>query len=197
MLSTLGVRSNSSAEASTESLQHLRQRLLLLDELLRMAVTRARKAGFTQDEFQGLYVDDEEVDGHLNSGPGTGLWKVASSDFNDVNWRTSYRAAREQLERQERSAPAQHPFRFLHLIRAFNLSPAECEMLLIGLAPELDRRYERLYSFLQDDVTRRRPSVDLALNLVADSLEERVEAWRLLSPGSPLIDFELLGLFPD
>ena len=38
--------------------------------------------------------------------------------------------------------------------------------LLIALAPEIDPRYERLYAYLQDDVTRKRPSIDLTLNLL-------------------------------
>ena len=36
---------------------------------------------------------------------------------------------------------------------------------MIALAPEIDLRYERLYAYLHDDVSRRHPSVDLALNL--------------------------------
>ncbi|WP_030197609.1 ATP-binding protein [Streptomyces sp. NRRL S-87] len=41
----------------------------------------------------------------------------------------------------------------------------DAELLLIALAPDLDRRFEQLYGYLNDDVTRRRPSVGLALAL--------------------------------
>ncbi len=180
-----------------ENLEHLRQRLGLLDELLRMAVTRARTAGFNQDEFQGLYIDDSEVDKHLASGPGVGLWHTPNSEFDSANWRAVQESARVQLENLEASAPANHPYRFLQLIRAFDLSPLETDVLLIALAPEVDRRYERLYSFLQDDVTRRRPGVDLTLNLLGDTFEQRVEAWRALTPQSALIHYDLIGLYPD
>ena len=48
------------------------------------------------------------------------------------------------------------------LATLFQLTPSDCDVLLICLAPELDLRYERLYAYLQDDVTQRRPTVDLA-----------------------------------
>ena len=47
------------------------------------------------------------------------------------------------------------------------------DVLLICLASELDLRYERLYAYLQDDVTRKQPSVDLVLNLLCPSFEAK------------------------
>ena len=49
--------------------------------------------------------------------------------------------------------------RLQHLVQIFGLSPFELDALLVTLAPALDLRYERLYGYLQDDVTRKRPSV--------------------------------------
>jgi hypothetical protein len=46
------------------------------------------------------------------------------------------------------------------------LSAFDVDLILLALAPKLDLRYERLYAYLQDDVTRTWPSVDLALNLL-------------------------------
>ena len=58
------------------------------------------------------------------------------------------------------------PLRLDRLARLFGLSTLDIDILLICLAPELDNRYERLYAYLQDDVTRKRPSVDLVFNLL-------------------------------
>lgn len=52
--------------------------------------------------------------------------------------------------------------------------PSEVDLLLICLAPELDLRYEKLYAYLQDDVTKKRPTVELALNLLSPSWEAKV-----------------------
>ena len=45
----------------------------------------------------------------------------------------------------------------------------DVELLLIALLPDLDSRFERLYGYLNDDVTRRRASVGLALQLAGES----------------------------
>ena len=38
-------------------------------------------------------------------------------------------------------------------------TPVDVELLLVALAPDLDPRFERLYGYLHDDVSRRRASV--------------------------------------
>jgi AAA+ superfamily predicted ATPase len=172
-----------------EHLQPLRQRLELLDQLLRMAVSRARAVGFQPGEYQGLYVDDQEVDRHLASAPGAGLWDVPALPFDLAAFRRQYAEMRDALYMEERRVRTP----FGRLIEAFDLNPLECDLLMVALAPEVDRRYERLYSYLQDDVTRRRPTVDFALSLLADSFEERAVLTRLLSPGSPLADHDLIS----
>ncbi len=55
--------------------------------------------------------------------------------------------------------------RLRHLQRAFGLDRLAVELLLITLAPDLEVRFEPLYGYLQDDVTRRRPGIGMALEL--------------------------------
>jgi len=83
------------------------------------------------------------------------------------------------------------------LKEVFGLSIFDLWLLLIALAPELDLRYERLYGFLQDDITRRRPSVDLALNLLCRSAEEKVAFRAHFAPEAPLIRHQLLRVSAD
>ncbi|GAA3300110.1 hypothetical protein GCM10020295_40030 [Streptomyces cinereospinus] len=51
------------------------------------------------------------------------------------------------------------------LARRFGLTPLDLDLLLVAVAPDLDARFERLYGYLNDDLTRRRPTVGLALEL--------------------------------
>jgi hypothetical protein len=53
----------------------------------------------------------------------------------------------------------------LRLTSLFNFNEFERGSLLLALAPELDLRYEILCSYLNNDVTGRRPTCDLALRL--------------------------------
>ncbi|MFJ9789859.1 ATP-binding protein [Streptomyces globosus] len=57
------------------------------------------------------------------------------------------------------------PDRLAGLVRAFGLSALDLRILLAAAAPDVDRRFEPLYGYLNDDVGRRRASVALALEL--------------------------------
>src|SRR5262249_52764688 len=60
------------------------------------------------------------------------------------------------------------------------------------LAPELDLKYEKLYAYLQNDVTRKRAIVDLILNLLCSSSEEKIEARGRFQTAAPLFQHRLL-----
>ncbi|WP_221335595.1 ATP-binding protein [Streptomyces sp. EAS-AB2608] len=67
----------------------------------------------------------------------------------------------------------------------FGLSSLDMDLLLVAVAPDLDARFERLYGYLNDDLTRRRPTVGLALELcgLAGAAPGRFR----LAPSAPLV----------
>ena len=76
--------------------------------------------------------------------------------------------------------------RLRRLVRSFDLEPLDVELLLVALAPDLDPRFERLYGYLHDDVSRRRASIGLALELVgaggaSGAGRARLGVWRARS----------------
>jgi AAA+ superfamily predicted ATPase len=85
-----------------------------------------------------------------------------------------------------------------YVAQCFALSPFEVQTLIICLAPELRRKYDTLYAYLQDDITRKRPSVDLVLQLLCASEAER---WRarstVFSDQAPLFRHGLLHTVED
>jgi AAA+ superfamily predicted ATPase len=83
---------------------------------------------------------------------------------------------------------------FKYLAKLFHLTAFEEQCLLICLAPELDRKYEKLYAYLQDDVTRKKPSVDLVLQLLCQTMREKLAARLAFDPWSPLLKFRLLQM---
>ncbi|QNP70153.1 ATP-binding protein [Streptomyces roseirectus] len=68
----------------------------------------------------------------------------------------------------------------------FGLTALDLDLLLVAVAPDLDARFERLYGYLNDDLTRRRPTVGLALELCG--LAGASAARFRLAPGAPLVD---------
>lgn len=82
------------------------------------------------------------------------------------------------------------------LAKQWELTPFDIAVLLIALAPELDPRYERVYAFLQDDITRTRPSVHLAFRLLCGCADERIRRIAHFLPDAPLIKAGLLRFDP-
>ncbi|GLY37802.1 ATPase AAA [Amycolatopsis sp. NBRC 101858] len=81
--------------------------------------------------------------------------------------------------------------------RIFGLSALELDAVLICLAPELRRKYDRLYAYLQDDITRQRPSVDLVLDLVCAGERERWAAQAVFDDSAPLLRSGILRPVED
>ncbi|PZO52918.1 MAG: ATP-binding protein [Phormidesmis priestleyi] len=80
------------------------------------------------------------------------------------------------------------------LQQTFGLSAVDLLIVAIALAPEVDRRYERLYAYLQDDVRYKRPTVDLALNLLGQSAPEKLMYRTFFATDAPLMQQGLLHL---
>jgi AAA+ superfamily predicted ATPase len=165
---------------------YLNQLLLFLqqlDKLLETAITNARStygAEALNSPYRGMHIPQEEVERLLSSQPVTPVFQENSDSVDklpaDVAWEGS-------------------PIAWLQQI--FRLSDFDVNIIAIALAPELDRRYERLYAYLQDDVRCKRPTVDLALNLLCSSAIEKLTKRVHFSADAPLIRHGLLHLYPE
>jgi SpoVK/Ycf46/Vps4 family AAA+-type ATPase len=154
-----------------------------LDGLLEQAIRAAREShgpGAAADPYRGLYISQDEVERLLAHEPGAPTLHPDGEDL-------------------EAALPdaATGGSRLAWLKDAFGLSSFDLDLILIALAPELDRRYERLYAYLQDHVSRRRPSVDLALSLLCGDAVARLERRAHFDPDSPLLREGLIHLTPE
>src|SRR5690242_19920307 len=80
------------------------------------------------------------------------------------------------------------------LCRVLGLDAFDLDVLVLALAPELDRRYERIYGRLQEDPAARRPTVELALRLLCADAVERVERRARFAPDAPLVRHGAIAL---
>ncbi len=81
----------------------------------------------------------------------------------------------------------------LDLVRErFRLSDFETECMAVCLAPELHTKYQRLYSYLNDDVTQKYPSVDLLLRLLTPA-DKAPQHRGFLVPSAALLRSGLLA----
>lgn len=180
------------------STQHILAELERIDILIRAQVVRARQIHKVDTDFQGLYISETEVDALLEESVGLPRWAVAPATISAGELRDAIdRLAAEIIRRKAVSRRNGIRLRFDELAQLFKLDPFEIDALLICLAPEIDLRYERLYAYLQDDVTKKKPSVDLVLNLLSPSLETKMAARKYFAASAPLCSFRLLQISDD
>lgn len=169
---------NESGELNSKELLSALSRL---DFLLQQAIAKAEETygSKASENFRGLFVSHSDVEQLLTLEPGAPTFRRRSDD-----------AARL-------TGPSEKNSELDRLKQSFGLSDFDVDVICIALAPELDLRYERLYAYLQDDVTRRRPTVDLALNLLCDTPEDKLADRLHFAPDAPLFERGLVHLFPD
>lgn len=153
---------------------HILRRVGVIEERVRALVSE-RRAGDPQpdDPFRGLYLTDEAVDRILMAHPDPPSWSEATVRLVDCE-----RAADE-------AEAAGADLRLRGLARSFGLSQLDVDLLLIALACEVDPRFEQFFGYLNDDVTRRRPSLAVALALCGVPLTSASGRARLLD--GPLV----------
>lgn len=180
----------------SNSLQHLLAELERVDLWLSRGIERARRLKGTGNAFEGICITDAEVDSLLAEPAGLPRWAAALGQQPDVV--LSFTAlALDIAEKAEASARAGVRLRLVELARYASLTRIDVDILLVCLAPEIDLRHERIFAYLQDDVTRRRPTVDLLLNLLSATLEEKIEMRSRFFESAPLLRHRILDVFDD
>ncbi|TYP79679.1 AAA family ATPase [Paenibacillus methanolicus] len=147
----------------TTGYEHWRDELLLLDALIQFRldcrIELERDNPF--DPMRGLLVTEEEVARLLNETAGD----EALSDSLGVRQRI-IQERRSEIDARLAANLAEHrPLPLLELAGRFGLLAFERQCVMLALAPELNRKYEKLFGYLQDDVTCKHPTADLALKL--------------------------------
>ncbi len=151
--------SAASARSVKPSAAYLLARVGIVESRVRALIAhRRRDDPSPEDPFRGLYVSDEHVEQLLAGGPASRL----------IEWDdgTALQSIEDEADEAEDGGTE---LRLRALARAGGLDALDLDLLLIALAPDLDVRFERLYGYLNDDVTRRRATIGLGLELAGTS----------------------------
>ena len=177
------------------SFLHLQAELARLDILIQRQVIRWQLSGQDpNDAFRGLYVSDHEANALLERSFGAN-WggTVQMPEDQEMEIQKALQSAQERSHTIAGEAAKQgKQVRLVELVEFFGLTEFDLDVFLICLAPTLDLRYERLYGYLQDDVTRKRPSVNLVLDLLCQPNPDRLLNLPRFGSDAPLFRFHLL-----
>jgi AAA+ superfamily predicted ATPase len=179
--------------------EHLADELRRLDLLIELWLAGAGPRGEAVPVDPGssvLFITRTEVDRLLAGGTGAGAEPPDRSTVDHLSARIDALSA-EIDTRIESSRRHGEWLGLPTLGRTFGLSALERAAVTVCLAPELRRRYDRLYAYLQDDITRKRPSVDLILELLCRTERERWAARGVFAGGAPLLRHGILRPVED
>ncbi|MEP7305164.1 MAG: AAA family ATPase [Acidobacteriota bacterium] len=178
---------------------HLRAELEWVHQLIASEIRAASsgEAGAGVDEFAGLCISREEVEHYLGREParsnGGGVADLARRQLGDDVTR-----ARAALDlRAARSLASGVDLRLERLVRAFDLDGQARTALLCAAAAELDAQVSRMFAYLQNDATKKRPTFGLLARLIMRRLADPVGLWQLFPPTSPLFADRLLDSFSE
>ncbi|WP_276358384.1 AAA family ATPase [Cohnella caldifontis] len=177
-------------EAYRGGWEHLRDELDWLDEGLRTLLEIGGGNPWTDPSAprKGLAVTEAELRGE--AAPDSEL-------LTSERW-ARYAESRRAKERQI-AASAEAAMRagvglpLAQLCSRLRLTAWERRCVVLALAPELDRRYEKWFGYLNDDVTCKAATPDLAFRLLSDRPEDRRAAAAALGGGRALRRVLLAG----
>jgi SpoVK/Ycf46/Vps4 family AAA+-type ATPase len=156
---------------------------------LRLAIiverSRLKRSVGPPAEYRGLYVTDEEVDlllaGAVEEASGIEQLLARAAEM------------RQEIDlRAAASRKADAPTPLQRIADDFGLSEFEQRVLVLALAPNVEPAYEKIYAYANDDITRRWPTVALALDVLTDDREAALGLRHLFYQDSNLCRNQLL-----
>lgn len=138
----------------------------------------------------GIFISGEEVSTMLNS-----LLEADTADSNTPETESidiRIKELNDDIGRKLSNTGKNPGFPLPRLARIFGLTPSEADVLIIALAPEMDRRYERIYAYFNDDITKKAPSVGLATDILFNEGKDGLTGMHIFSTDALLLRYDLI-----
>lgn len=182
----------------TDNWAYLKTELRWLDQVLMLAVARQRKENSEIERVTHSKVD------RATSSWWKGILatdgKAVYDEYRQPATGTPKTPYQQQLEDKIQTSQGQSICLALPSLRdRLGLTLFEKNLVLMSLAPEINRRYARLYRYLQGDeptIKTDWPTLDLVLRLMCRNDVEWRDARHRLVTASPLVQQQLLQFLP-
>lgn len=181
------------AESFVDNWAYLKAELNWLERVLMLAVARQRRD--TKDIDRLSRSNADKATSHWWKGVISLEGTAAYDEFRKTSPTTSAKPYQQQLDARVKLSQDRGVTLALPTLRdRLGLSVFEKNLVLMGIAPEVNRRYARLYRYLQgnDNAHSDLPTVDLVLRLMCRNDEEWRRARSRLVNDSPLVRYGLV-----
>lgn len=160
--------------------------LLALHLHREVTLTRLLRGPATDEAFLGLFLSEAELDVIL-----AGLHGLeVPAQGRTVELEGEIEALSERMSGRLAATP--YPLPPQQLAQLFDLPPETVELLLILLAPEVDSRFGRVFAYLQDDVTSRWLTPEVALRLLPGLTPDSPDGRALFTAGATAVRERLI-----
>ena len=153
-----GLRKKAYSSGSEEREDYLKFLDMILEACLEFRGLHSKGKLYSR----GLVITENEIRSYFEMPPGSRERDVCDPLLAE-SVREAFDHISDRISFTERDGKDGDPkdVRISDIIGSFELSRLEVLALLLALAAALDRRYERIFGFLQDDVSKREPSLGL------------------------------------
>ena len=182
-------------EVYKNSFEYISDEFSRLDILIQIQKHRLKDTT-KNDKFRGLFISEQEINSLFQNIDPNSLPEEEDADIEDL--KAPLAKVEENINSKKLNSLKNNVYLSLpHLSKLFGLTKFEEEVIIICLAPELDKKYEKLYSYLNDDITQKNPTLDLILNLTCKNKEEKMLARSFLSKQATLFKENILQIIDD
>ncbi len=163
--------------------------------LLWGAVLRLRSQLPSSSELPGFGISDEEIDRFMCS---SNTPAINEHDRVQKHLREETIHLESKIAERRQKAESKHQIIRTERFRTlFQLNPFEQEAFLLCCLPEIDTQYEKVFAYLQDDLTKKYVNIDLLLNVLCCEKSQKLQARASFMPDAPLLAHMLVELSDD
>lgn len=160
---------------------YLHDQLVVLDLLLEADMNamlhKAEQQTSQRNPFKGMYLTEEEAQQLL----------ITESTYISLDAEQLQLIVRlEQMiaARLQRNRELSLSISIMDLQQRLALDELDMRLLIVSLAPHMNRKYLKLYGYVQDDLTCQYVTLDLLMRLCCRSSEEQVEVYQRMTDAS-------------
>ena len=186
------------------SLDHLFDELKLIELYLGWQVIKFRESlkkdkKSRSSEFPVEYITDEQVDSLFSDMVYSKHDDIVNNSSNAYeNMQNTITQYKSMIEKRKQASLEKGVFLCLdYVCKKFSLSEFEKNVLLVCIAPQIDLKFEKLYVYLQNDVTKKNPTINFVLELLCDSMSSKLLARKSFLDNMSLVKYDLINIVQE